>query len=159
MLPSWFTKKKKQFLSLRLIRKLARRPGWSGFSYTGVRKTHAKLFLQLATLINRKRERESSSDAFPCPNTSPFEEQDKESCWSPNWAPLNTCTPWSFFPVERASPGGNHIQKQLLDRRETHFPSFFLHSSQNEQIHLKKNISILPSLLQETYQRRFFLYT
>ena len=87
-------------------------------------KTHAKLFLQSATLINRRKGKQLWR--LPLPKHVTFCRAGHcELFWCPNWAPLNTCTPWSFFPVERASPGGSHIQIQLLGRRETHFLSSF----------------------------------
>lgn len=86
ILLSQFTKQKHS-VSLDLIRKLARRPGWSGFSYTGVRHTLSFSSSQPHWLTEG---RENSSGAFPCPNTLPSAEQGTVSCFG-----AQTGHPWT----------------------------------------------------------------
>lgn len=87
---SQFTKQKHS-VSLHLIRKLARRPGWSGFSYTGVR--HVLSFASSCHPDEEKRERrENNSGAFPCLNVTLCGAGHWEL--QPDWAPLNKPGPF-----------------------------------------------------------------
>lgn len=149
----------KQPVSPHLISILSRGSGWSEFSYISASHT-VKLPLQSTMLINthtQKKEKKKSS-AFPCPSTLPSEEQGTWTVLAPE-TPLNPSTPCSFFPVERASPGGSHLQIQLLDREETHFPSSFPCFSQDEEHTYSKTFLLYHAFYEQARRGCMSIYT
>lgn len=154
ILLSQFTKQKHS-VSLHLIRKLARRPGWSGFSYAGVR--HVLSFSSSWPPWWTETGKEGETALEPSLAwTLPSVEQGSGNCTQTGQPWASTCTSQSF-PVERASPGGSPTHIQLLGRRENHFPAPFPHFSQKEQIHINPPISILTLLLQAILRGHLYI--
>lgn len=128
ILLSQFTKQKHS-VSLHLIRKLARRPGWSGISYTGVRHVLSFSSSWPPWWTERGKEGKTALEPSLAWTLPSWELQ-------PDWASLvKHLHSWSF-PEQRASPAGSPTRIQLPGRREKHFPAPLPHFSQKEQIHI-----------------------